>query len=102
MRYVAQRNIVYVVGHIWMPNAETAMEYDLSDEDVQALLEEFGAITREAIESWATIHTGDFESIDDFSASIEVGDNTVDIPWANEESYRIYMDLMYGSDEDEE
>ena len=41
-----------------------------------------GKITRESVQCWLDCHAGDFSEIIDFSASLEIGDETVEIPWA--------------------
>lgn len=46
------------------------------------------------LRKWINGHTGDFETITDFSASLEVGENTVDIPWENDNSEEQYEFAM--------
>ena len=45
------------------------------------------------------MNAGDFASIIDFSASIEDGENTVDIPWASEEGEIAYSDATWDYEE---
>jgi hypothetical protein len=51
-----------------------------------------GEITRESVESWVDTHSGDFQEVIDFEASLESGDDTIDIPWATEEGELAYLD----------
>lgn len=96
MRYVVTQSVVRVVGHIWMPWGITcAQQYTLSGYD----LENVGEPTRENVDTWLSTHAGDFREILDFEASLEVDGETVDIPWAQEESELTYNDCMYGDAE---
>ena len=108
-RYMVERNYVQVVGTIWMPSATAAMEYPLSVRDVADINEiadiraHSGSdctyvnhdITREDVAEWLTTHSGDFQSVTDFNASI--GDT--DIDWDDEENAFIYNNCVYGDEE---
>jgi len=63
------------------------MEYTLSKYD----LENIGEPTRDNVEDWLGSHSGDFQDIRDFRASI--GD--VEIGWDSEESELQYSDCMF-------
>ena len=92
MRYLVERNFVQVIGMIWQPLAgQCAMEYPLTAHDVANI----GRFTRGNVETWLSANSGDFQSIDDFRAS--VGDD--EIEWADEESEFTYNDCVYGSDD---
>ena len=92
MRYLVERNFVQVLGHIWQPMAgPCAMEYPLTAHDVANI----GKFDRANVETWLSANSGDFQSIDDFRAS--VGD--AEIEWADEESEITYNDCVYGSDD---
>ncbi len=100
MKYVVRKSFVDVVGHIWMPNTVAAMRYPLSNYDIENIRQQDdGIIDREAVEQWLTCHSGDFQSIEDFSASIEDGDKSIDIPWDDEDSEYTFSDLMYPSED---
>ena len=99
MRYTVRKSIVQVIGTIWMPSTTAAQTYELSGYDVDNARGDDGKITRESVQSWLDTHAGDFASVTDFSASIEDGDDTVDIPWADEESELTYNGCMF-PDED--
>ena len=86
-RYMVERNYVQVVGKIWMPAVTCAMEYPLTRHDI----ENIGEFTRENVEQWLCIYARDFQSIEDFHAS--VGDQ--DIPWATEDGECAYADCMF-------
>ena len=94
MRYMVERNFVRVWGHIWMPNTLAAYEYTLSPYDV----ENIGEFTRENVEGWLHKNAGDFQSIEDFFAT--VGDK--EIPWEKEENEFAYFDAVYGEEEEVE
>lgn len=97
MKYVVRKSVVQVVGKIWMPNnVPVAQDFELSDYDVNNARDDEGKITRESVQRWLDTHAGDFSSITDFSASIEDGDATIDIPWESEESEMAYGECMFG------
>lgn len=91
MRYIVEKNFVQVLGKIWMPACQAAMEYPLDSHAVECI----GEFTRENVEQWLCTHSGDFQSIQDFCAT--VGDEW--IPWEFEDSEWEYGDLMYPSEE---
>ena len=94
MRYTVRKSLVYVVGKIWMPMGPLfAQTFTVRADD---LLDDDGKITRESVEQWLCCHAGDFSSIEDFSASIEHGEETIDIPWASEEGELAYCDATCG------
>jgi len=93
MRYVVRKSIVEVVGEIWMPYGTVcATTYTLSGYDVENCRNDNGQITRDSVERWVGMHSGDFSSVRDFRASLEDGDETVDIPWASEEGELAFVD----------
>lgn len=94
MKYTVRKSIVWIVGRIWMPAIVCAQEKVLSSYDVGNIRDEAGNITRESLEQWLCSNAGDFQSVQDFSASIEDGEKTVDIPWATEEGEFAYSDCM--------
>jgi len=96
MRYTVKLSYVDVVGNIWMPNAPAAYRYTLSGYDVENIRAYGdGKITREAVDQWLSCHAGDFQSVTDFSASIEDGETTHDFDWSDEESEFTYNDCMF-------
>jgi hypothetical protein len=78
-----------------MPRVEAALDVKASDSDVENMTDAEGKITRESVDQWLTMHSGDFSEVIDFAASIEHGDKTIDIPWANAENEMHYGDLMF-------
>ncbi len=93
MRYTVRKSVVYVVGYIWMPgNVICAQEIDLDAYTLKSAADENGQYTRESLQRWLYCHVGDFSEIIDFSASLEVGNETVEIPWAIEESELSYSE----------
>ncbi|KKK96390.1 hypothetical protein LCGC14_2663190, partial [marine sediment metagenome] len=57
-------------------------------------VENIGEFTRENVEGWLHKNAGDFQSIEDFFAT--VGDK--EIPWAKEENEFAYSDAVYGNE----
>jgi hypothetical protein len=99
MRYTVRKSVIFVVGKIWMPAVTCGQEIVLHNSDVENCKDDDGKITRDSVECWLGTHTGDFQSIQDFSASIELGDDTIDIPWATEEGEVAYYEAA-GFEED--
>lgn len=98
MRYVVRRSVIQLIGHIWMPAAVCAQEKELTSYDLGNIE---APITRDTVEHWLMLNSGDFQDIIDFRASLEVGPATVEIPWAKEESALTFNDCLYGSEEGE-
>lgn len=89
------KSFIQAIGPIWTPNATGATQYNLTHSDI----ENMGGITRESIDEWLSTHSGDFRSVTDFRADIELPDGrNVIIEWENEESEFIYSDCMYSED----
>lgn len=99
MRYTVRESYVQVVGSIWMPKVTCGQEKILSQYDIDNIRDRVEpGITRANVEDWLTCNSGDFSSVDDFSASIEDGGNTINIPWASEEGEFAYVDCVYTDD----
>jgi hypothetical protein len=99
MKYVVCKSVVWVVGKIWMPAVTCGQTITLTAHDVENCRDDDGKITRDSVSDWIDSNAGDFQSITDFSASIEDGDATIDIPWATEAGEMAFMDAT--SEEDE-
>jgi len=99
MRYIVRRSVVDVYGKLWMPMTPAAQRTELSSYDIDNIRDEDGNITRESVEDWLMGNSGDFSTVVDFSASIEDGDMTIDIPWATEEGEYGYSDCMYAAED---
>jgi hypothetical protein len=95
MRYMVRTSYVDVIGPIWMPSTTAAMRYTVDGYDIENMRDEDGNITRDSVEQWLACNSGDFQNVTDFSASIEDGDTTVDIPWKDEDSELTYNDCMF-------
>ena len=96
MRISYTRNYVRVIGKIWMPPITAAMEYTLSDSELESNHIDRDNPTRDQIQRWVSTETGDFRSIEDFSA--DIGDRGI-VPWFKEESECTYNDCMFPGDE---
>ena len=101
-RYTVRHSYVNIIGGIWMPyGAQCAMRKDLTSYDIKNIRAcGDGEITRDGLEDWLTANSGDFSSVDDFRASIEDGDQTIEIAWAKGEDSEItYSDCMYPAED---
>lgn len=95
MRYTVRKSVIQVIGTIWMPTATCAQEKVLSGYDLENIEK---PITRDTVEHWLMLNSGDFQNVQDFNASLEVDDETIEIPWEHEESEFTYSDCMYPSE----
>lgn len=91
MRFAVERNWIEVVGKGWYGQT-MASRIDL---DAYAL-HNIGEPTRENVEHWLALNSGDFQSVTDFRAV--VGEE--DMPWSDEENELAYNDCMYPMDQD--
>jgi hypothetical protein len=99
MRYAVRKSIIHVIGRIWMPAATAAMTYTLRSYDIENMRDEDGSITRESVDNWLAMNAGDFQGVTDFYASIEDGNKSIDLPWADEDSELTFNDCMFPEDE---
>ncbi len=99
MRYTVTTSRVQVIGTIWMPAVTAAQDYTLTPHDVENARDEDGTLTRESVERWLALHSGDFQSVEDFRADIADGDKDFVSEWASEDSEITYNDRMFGSEE---
>lgn len=103
MRYAVATSFVQYIGEIWQPGVEvcaqckTLTPYDVENLRAVGTGEKPGncPVTREAVEMWLSKNAGDFSSITDFSASLEIDGETVDIPWTDEDSEFTYNVCMF-------
>lgn len=93
MRYQVSVSYVDVLGRIWMPQALCSQRITLSAYDLDNMQND-GAITREDVEQWLAMHTGDFSNVIDFNASIEWNGETLDFPWTSEDNEMAYCDTL--------
>ena len=101
MRYTVTCSRIDVIGAIWWPYGATcAMSYPLDDYAVGNARDEDGELTRDSVERWVMLNTGDFSSIVDWRADIhdETTDSEVVFDWSDPESELIYSDCMYGEE----
>lgn len=94
MKYLVKKSVVDVVGRIWMPQAVCSLRIVMSRYDVDNARDDDGNITRDSLESWLHTHTGDFSEIIDFRASIEDGEQSIEIPFASEDGESQYLDTI--------
>ena len=94
MRYMVRKSVVDVLGRLWMPMSVASLRIELSAYDVENARGEDGRITRESVADWLSKHSGDFSEVLDFRASIEDGDETIELDWARDESECAYCDTL--------
>lgn len=99
MRYTVRKSTVSILGNLWQPGITAGQRQELSIYDVENLIDDDGNITRASVEDWLTYHSGDFAKVIDFSASIEDGENTVEIGWSSEENEMRFNDCMCPSED---
>lgn len=92
-RYIVRHSYVNILGELWMPNCVVSLHVTLRDYDIENMRTD-GPITREDVNQWLTSHSGDFQRVIDFQASIEDGDRTIDIPWSSEDTELAYLDTL--------
>lgn len=86
------KSFIQVVGTIWMPSTTAATQYNLTAYDI----ENIGEINRESVDLWLSTHSGDFSSVKDFRADIELPDGrNVVIEWEKEDNEFVFNDCMY-------
>lgn len=93
-RYTVRVSYIDVLGTLWMPHAEASMRIRVDSYARENMRDDDGHITRESVEDWLTSHAGDFSSVIDFTASIEDGEETIEIPWSSEENECRYLDTL--------
>ena len=94
MRYMVRTSYVNVLGYIWLPHALCSTRIKLSGYDIENMRDDEGVITRDSVDQWLAMNAGDFSQIVDFEASIEDGDETIDLPFASEENECAYLDTI--------
>ena len=95
MRYTVTKSIIQVIGKIWMPAVTAAMQYEVTAHDIQNMADEkTGHVTRELVDRWIVLHTGDFQTIIDWRADLAVGDEDIVYDWKVADSEMIYNDCM--------
>ena len=100
---------VGVVGKGWYGQT-ISTDYTLKDYNVRTIQDlaniragiDDAAIERADVEMWLTSNSGDFQSITDFAASINLGKpgSDVEIPFETRDAADIYMDCMFGGEEE--
>jgi hypothetical protein len=110
MRYTVVCSKIDIIGRLWQPGFTGAMSHTLPDQakyvkgrqyvtkaaseytTADDLTRGTGTITRETIEDWVNVNSGDFAEVLDFRASVAVGDEDIIIDWADPESEAIFAD----------
>ena len=102
MRIIVKRSIINILGRLWMPMCKAGQELTVTQYDLDCMRNDDGTIDREAVSDWIDSHAGDFSSIIDFSASLEDGENSIEIPWQSEENEIEWGDCMFPAEDFEE
>lgn len=100
--YVIHKSTIDVIGNIWQPGVGTcAITYEPNFHDVKNMYADVGGtyLTRESVERWLLLHSGDFSHVEDFRASIWDGERDWDFDFASEESELTFNDCMFGGDD---
>jgi hypothetical protein len=90
-RYTIHEDYIDVIGVIWMPATTGATRYSLSAYDVVSI----GKLTRDNVAHWLMSHSGDFQRVADFHASIDEWESE----WEYKESEYTYTACMYPSED---
>jgi len=98
--YTVKEHYVLVIGKIWMSAVTCAMEYKLTQYDIDNMKDEAGKINREDVEQWLCTHSGDFQCIADFRAMIDNVDPPFVSEWEHAESEYTFSECMYGNEVD--
>ncbi len=77
-----------------MPATLAAISYPVTAYDIENMRSEDGTLSRDSIEHWLSLHSGDFQGVDDFHAVLP----DLEIPWQSEESEFQFSDYMYPSE----
>jgi hypothetical protein len=101
MRRMVITSFVRIVGKLWLPMCDAAQERILTAYDINNIRAYGdGHITRDAVEHWVMLNTGDFSTITDFMAEIEDGSQSYEFDWAIDDSEFVYCDCMFPEPED--
>lgn len=94
MQYVVTRQVVKVLGGIWLPmGAQCAQEKRLTEYDMANI---GNPRKRADVERWVMLNSGDFSSVTDFSADFHVNGKHIVHEWAKgDESEIAWSDAMY-------
>jgi hypothetical protein len=92
MRYTVEKCQIDLIGPIWAPfGLVCALEKTLTSHD----LENVGEWTRDNVEHWLSLHSGDFQHVQDFRADFSRKGKDWVSEWAEEESEFLFSDAMY-------
>jgi hypothetical protein len=100
MRTQVRTSTIDVIGYIWQPGAGLcAMTYTMREPyDIDNALDDDGCLTRESVERWLLLNSGDFASITDFRIDISLADGTdftSDFDYPDSEGD--FADCMFGN-----
>lgn len=91
MKVTIERNWIDILGRIWMPPVVCAQRKELSIYDISCMgMKVNDAPTRDEVEQWLLLHSGDFQEVIDFHAVI----GETEIPWKDEENELKFFDCM--------
>lgn len=105
MKYTVIKSIIRIVGLGWYGQTCAMLQeltgYDVCNLEDSGLSEKLSKEqNREVIEGWLAMNSGDFQTILDFEADIELDNGSnVTVEWLKEESDCEYLDCFYGYEE---
>ena len=89
MKFTIERNWIDILGRIWVPPSICAQRKELSRYDISCMEMKINDVpSREEVENWLYINSGDFQEILDFHAII----GETEIPWKDPENELKYFD----------
>ncbi len=97
MKYTITKQIIQVIGKLWMPGITAAASKTLSAYDLANI---GNPKSRRDVERWLVCNTGDFSCMLDFRADFDIDGEHIEHDWADEESELIYNDCMFGGEDE--
>ena len=95
-QYVVTTYEVDVVGRLWMGGIGSTTYKMPMDTALQVLALDSDGLRRSAVKDWLDTHSGDFQAVDDFRASLAAWDS----PFETEEGEIAYYDTLNPPEED--
>jgi hypothetical protein len=94
---LASAGALHYIGAIWQPGFDhCAQSRELTAYDVEnSRAYGDGNITRDAVEHWLALNSGDFRGVDDFRGHVE----GVEFDWTDPESELTYCDAMFPAED---
>jgi hypothetical protein len=88
------KSIIQIIGTSWIGQG-IALERELKPQELESLRDEAGEITRTSIDRWLRSNACDFCRVTDWRAELEIGDQTIELGWQQDESEAIFCESQY-------